>query len=186
MQSADEVADWRARLNSALEGQGRLLTDVTPELKDILGEQEAVPDLPPLQAEQKFLMVTARFLEAVADGGKPLVIFLDDLQWTDWSTCKLIQYLMTYGGLKRTLIIGAYRSNEVNSTHPLSASMAMIKSKGLQRVREIELQPLDIESTSELVALMLPGADSVQLKDLSAVILRKTGGNPFFVIQVSP
>ncbi|MEG4452227.1 AAA family ATPase [Microcoleus sp. N9_A2] len=67
-----------------------------------------------------------QFLNVFAQAEHPLVLFLDDLQWADLASLKLIQELVTDRDSRYFLVIGAYRDNEVNSTHPLVQTVEKI------------------------------------------------------------
>ena len=58
----------------------------------------------------------------------PLALFFDDLQWLDPATLDLLEHLATQSGLRHLLLIGAYRDNEVDSSHPLMRRLAAIRA----------------------------------------------------------
>ena len=62
------------------------------------------------------------FIRVFAQAEHPLVLFLDDLQWSDRASLKLIELLMTASDNRYLLIIGAYRDNEVSSSLILSST----------------------------------------------------------------
>ena len=64
-----ELARWREALLEALGPNGRLMTDLIPELKFIIGEQPPVPELEPQQAQGRFQLVFRRFLGVFARAG---------------------------------------------------------------------------------------------------------------------
>jgi hypothetical protein len=68
---------------NALGVNGRLMTDLVPELKPIIGDQPPVSELPPRDAQQRFQRVLQRFIGVFARPEHPLALFLDDLQWLD-------------------------------------------------------------------------------------------------------
>lgn len=113
----------------------------------------------------------------------PLVIFLDDLQWVDAATLKLAQALITNAESKYLLVIGAYRDNEVSSTHPLTQTVINIeKSHGV--VNNINLQPLSLNNVTQLLTDTLNGNNTQELTLLGELLFNKTGGNPFFLTQI--
>ena len=79
------------------------------------------------------------------------------------------------------MLIGAYRNNEVSSTHPLMRKIEAIRRNGTM-VREVILAPLVGENLTELVADSLR-CDSQEATPLAQLIHEKTAGNPFFAIQ---
>ena len=114
-----ELGGWRDALREVLGPNGRLMVDLVPELKLIIGEQAAVPELPPQDAQRRFQLVFRRFLTVFARPEHPLALFLDDLQWLDAATLDLLEDLLTQTDVRHVLLIGAYRDNEVTAAHPL-------------------------------------------------------------------
>jgi predicted ATPase len=117
--SEAELRHWRDALREALGPNGLLMVDLVPELKPIIGEQPAVPDLPPQDAKARFQLVFRRFVGVFARSEHPLALFLDDLQWLDAATLDFLQDLLSQPDVHHLMLIGAYRDNEVDSTHPL-------------------------------------------------------------------
>ena len=86
---------WREALREALGPNGRLMVDVVPELKLIIGEQPPVPELPRQDAQRRFQLVFRRFIDVFARPEHPLALFLDDLQWLDAATLDLLEDCVT-------------------------------------------------------------------------------------------
>ena len=179
--SEAELASWRHALLEALGPNGRLIVDLVPELKLIIGEQPPVPELPPQQAQGRFQLVFRRFIGVFARPEHPLALFLDDLQWLDAATLDLLEDLLTRPDVQHLMLIGAYRGNEVNSAHPLMRKLEAIRKAGA-RVQEIILAPLAREDLGRLVAESLR-CEPARAAPLAQVVHQKTGGNPFFAIQ---
>ena len=97
----------------ALGPNGRLIVEVIPELKFIIGEQPPVAELAPQEAQQRFQLVFRRFIGVFAQPDRPLLLFLDDLQWLDAATLDLLEDVLTRSDLQHLLLVGAYRDNEV-------------------------------------------------------------------------
>src|SRR5215475_6034029 len=178
--SDTELASWRHALLEALGPNGRLMIDLIPELKLIIGEQPPVPELPPQQAQSRFQLVCRRFIGAFARPNHPLTLFLDDLQWLDAPTLDLLEDLLR-SDLKHLMLIGAYRDNEVAAAHPLMRQLEAIKAAG-GKVVEITLSPLAQEHLGQLVADALR-CELERAAPLAKLVHVKTGGNPFFAIQ---
>src|ERR1700686_3942695 len=176
-----ELRSWRDALREALGPNGRLMIDVVPELKLLIGEQPPVPDLPPQQAQSRLQLVFRRFLGVFARPEHPLTLFLDDLQWLDAATLDVLADLLTQADVQQLLVIGAYRDNEVNSAHPLMLKLDAIRKEGA-RVQEISLAPLAREDLGRLIADTLSCAPR-RAAPLARLVHDKTGGNPFFAIQ---
>jgi len=124
--SEAEVDSWRQDLQDAVGPNGQLMVDLIPEVQFIIGKQPPVADLPPQEARGRFRSVFRRLLGVFARPEHPLALFLDDLQWLDTATLELLEYLVTDPDVRHVLLIGAYRDNEVNSSHPLMRTLAAI------------------------------------------------------------
>src|SRR5215813_12169114 len=179
--SEAELDRWRDAIREALGPNGRLIVDLVPELKLILGEQPPVPELPVQDAQRRFQLVFRRFISVFARAEHPLALFLDDLQWLDAATLDLLEDLLTQVDVRHLLLIGAYRDNEVDAAHPLMHKLEAIRNAG-GRVEQITLAPLAHEHVGQLIADALrcePG----RAAPLTQLVHEKTAGNPFFVIQ---
>jgi predicted ATPase len=179
--SKADLAAWCDALHEALGANGRLMIDVVPELKLIIGEQPPVAELPPQQAQGRFQLVFRRFIGVFARPEHPLALFLDDLQWLDAATLDLLENLLTQPGGERLLVIGAYRDNEVDPTHPLTRKLDAIRKAGAP-VQEVRLAPLAREVVEQLIADTLH-CEPAHSAPLSQLVHEKTAGNPFFLIQ---
>src|SRR3984893_5254374 len=179
--SEAELGGWRDALREALGPNGRLMIDVVPELKLLIGEQPPVVELPPQQAQGRLQLVFGRFLGVFARAEHPLTLFLDDLQWLDAATLDMLAELLTQADVQQLLVIGAYRDNEVDSAHPLMRKLDAICKAGAI-VQEISLAPLAQEDLGWLIADTLSCTPPVAAP-LARLVHDKTGGNPFFAIQ---
>ena len=177
----DDLRPWRDALREALDPNGRLIVDLVPELKHVIGEQPPVPELPPQEAQRRFQLVFRRFISVFARPEHPLALFLDDLQWLDAATLDLLEDLLTSTDLQHLMLIGAYRDNEVNATHPLVRKLDVIRQAGAA-VQDIVLTPLGRDDLSQLLADSLHH-EPERAAPLADLIHEKTTGNPFFAIQ---
>lgn len=178
--SDEQLASWREALLEALEPNARLMSDLIPELKLIIGEPAPVPMLEPQQAQGRFLLVFRRFIEVFARPEHPLALFLDDLQWLDNATLDLLEGLLSGSGLSHLMLIGAYRSNEIK-TPRLAEKLLAIKQAGI-RVEEIRLGALCREHVEQMIAQALH-CEQAQVGALAQLVHNKTAGNAFFVNQ---
>ncbi|OQY56897.1 MAG: serine/threonine-protein kinase PknK [Candidatus Parabeggiatoa sp. nov. 2] len=180
-QSAAQVSDWKEKLQTALGPNGQLIIDVIPEIQLIVGKQPAVMVLGPTESQNRFNLVFKNFIRVFCQPEHPLVLFLDDLQWADLATLKLLELIMTDKEMGYLFLIGAYRDNEVSPSHPLM--MALDKLREAQvTLNQIHLKPLTGPHVKQLIADSLH-SEPATVKPLSDLVMRKTGGNPFFVNQ---
>jgi predicted ATPase len=178
--SEGKLSKWRDALRDALGPNGRLIANLVPELQLIIGEAPPVPDLPPQDAQRRFQLVFRRFIGVFARPEHPLAIFLDDLQWLDSATLDLIEDLVTHSNVRHLMLIGAYRDNEVDPSHPLIRKLDAIRKAGAP-VKEIVLASLRCEDLTQLIKDALRCGERATA--LAELIHEKTEGNPFFAIQ---
>src|ERR1700693_5377386 len=176
-----ELSTWRDALVEALGPNGRLMVDLVPELRLIIGEPPPVPELPPQQAQGRLQLVFRRFIGVFARPAHPLALFRDDVQWLDAATLDLLEDLLTRSDLKHLMLIGAYRDNEVTAAHPLMRKLEAIKTAGA-KIQEITLAPLAREHLGQLIADALR-CEPECAAPLAQLVHEKTGGNPFFAVQ---
>jgi PAS domain S-box-containing protein len=179
--SEPELRTWRNVLREALDPNGLLIADLIPELKLIIGEQPPVPELPPQDAQRRFQLVFRRFIGVFARPEHPLALFLDDLQWLDVATLDVLEDLLTRPDMKHLLLIGAYRDNEVNSTHPLKRKLEAMREAGAV-LQDIVVAPLVHEDLRQLIADSLH-CELERATPLAQLVHDKTVGNPFFAIE---
>ena len=172
---------WRASLRHGLGANAGLITALVPELSLVIGEVPAVAELPPAEAQTRFQLTFAGFVKVFATAEHPLVLFMDDLQWSDVPTLNLLARLATSRDVGHLLIIGAYRDNAVDPTHPLMVALDQLRK--VREVAELRLQPLAPDAVDELVAdtLRVGPADAAPL---SRLVFEKARGNPFFIREL--
>ncbi len=173
------LAQWREKLRRAFGANGQVIVDVIPEVELIVGQQSEVPELGAAEAQNRFNLVFQNFIRVFTQPEHPLVMFIDDLQWADIASLKLIKLLMTAPDSQYLFFIGAYRDNEVSAAHPLMLTVDEIREAGV-RAECIFLSSLDLSNANQLIsdALRCSPDETIGLAEL---VLLKTGGNPFFL-----
>lgn len=202
----EQISASRGRVSGAVGANGRLITDLIPEVELLIGPQPAIPTLPPTEAQNRFRVVFAAFAGAVAGNDRALVLFLDDLQWADAASLELVSTLLVDASearrersdrgragppppapspadpvVRSMLVLGAYRDNEVGPEHPLHRVVDALTGAGVV-VTRFSLGPLDCPRLTSVIAdgLDRQVADCAALGDL---VYQKTAGNPFFSIR---
>lgn len=178
---ADRLERWRADLQEALGANAALIADLVPRLDLILGDLPPVAQLPPTEAQNRFQIVFLNFIKVFTARQHPLVIFLDDLQWSDIPTLTLLGRLATARDIGRVFLIGAYRTNAVDAMHPLALTLDEIRK--VRHIVELSLGPLDDDAVDRLTAETVH-ADVDDCRSLSRGIRDKAHGNPFFIREV--
>ena len=171
---------WQQHLQTKLGSNISVLIELIPELQTLFGESIVAPEtLSALENENRFLLTLCQFVAAFSRDGEPLVLFLDDLQWADSASLKLIEKLLLQPNC--LMIIGAYRDNEVDSTHLLMAAKQRIQDSQI-KLCELSLKPLSRINIQHLIADSL-WLEPSKVKPLATICSQKTQGNPFFVNQ---
>ncbi|BAY62152.1 multi-sensor signal transduction histidine kinase [Calothrix brevissima NIES-22] len=178
-ESDAQIQQWRNKILEAIGDNGQVIIDVIPELENIIGQQPPAVELSGTAAQNRFNLLFQKFTQVFTTKEHPLVIFLDDLQWADSASLKLMQLLMTDTG--HLFIIGAYRDNEVYPAHPLMLTLSEIQKKQVI-INTITLAPLSKVQVNKLVADTLKCPEELAW-NLSVLIHQKTEGNPFFATQ---
>ena len=180
-ESDAKVEQWKTQVLAALGENAQVIVEVIPELERIIGEQPPAPELVATAAQNRFNRLFENFISIFATKEHPLVIFLDDLQWADSASLKLIQLLTSDRSRRYLFLIGAYRDNEVFPAHPLMVTLADIQTTGAA-VNTITLEPLDPFHLNCLIADTLACSTALALP-LTELVYQKTQGNPFFSTQ---
>lgn len=179
-EDSSRVDYWGDLLNVSLGENGRLMTDLIPELELITGEQVEVPDLPPVEARNRFNDTAGKFIACFASKEHPLTLFIDDLQWCDGASFDLLERIfdnpMEYPYL---FWIGAYRHNEIDDSHRLTGLINRAKQAG-RPLLEIRLEALGLKDVNQMSAYIL-NTYPIRTQALSEVIYHTSVGNPLFV-----
>lgn len=176
-----QLETWKFRLAQALGPNGKVMTDIIPELELIIGPQPELPELGLEESKHRFILAFLAFVSAISGKKHPIALFIDDLQWADFASLKLIEHMVGYPLVRHVFVIGAFRDNDPESLQPVKSSTRALENAGVT-VDHIELGPLGHREIRHVVAETLK-CPLDKAEPLSELIESKTGGNPFFVIQ---
>jgi DNA-binding winged helix-turn-helix (wHTH) protein/tetratricopeptide (TPR) repeat protein len=122
----------------------------------------------------------AEALEALT-ADLPLILMIEDVHWSDFSTLDLISYLAQRQGPARLLLIATYRPAETRAdNHPLRNIVQDLLAR--QQCREFPLTYLNEAAVSQYLTQRFPGHRFPE--ETAAWIQQTTGGNPLFMINV--
>ncbi len=171
--------EYRMRIQAALAPNGRVLTEIAPELTQLLGEQPELVSVGPVEAANRAELTLLLFVQALARPERALVLCLDDIHWIDQASLKLIVRLASASDIRHLLILLAWRSEEVSPEHVASLALDEIRRAG-GNVVTLEVKPLHEEAITSLLSETLH-VPRERCRPLGALMVRKTGGNPLFV-----
>jgi predicted ATPase/signal transduction histidine kinase/CheY-like chemotaxis protein/tRNA A-37 threonylcarbamoyl transferase component Bud32 len=172
---------WQNRIQAAVGDLGKVLTEVIPALEKLIGVQPNVPQLEGQKAENRFNYVFINFLREIVGKKHPLVLFIDDLQWVDAASLRLLAVIRSDFNQPGLLVIGAYRDNEVDANHSLMRILDYKEGTGLP-IRVLKLDDLQPRYVRALMSDLLRSRESI--KELATTVYGKTHGNPFFTCRL--
>ena len=120
-------------------------------------------------------------LRAVASRKRPVVFFIDDLQWAARTPVGAVDLLLGEEPVEGLLLVGAYRDSEVDAAHPLAAPLSRWRDQA--GVRHLRLDSLPVPSLATMVAEMLR-TDPASAASLVEVIEPHTSGNPYETVEL--
>jgi predicted ATPase/serine phosphatase RsbU (regulator of sigma subunit)/tRNA A-37 threonylcarbamoyl transferase component Bud32 len=180
-ESEEMIRIWKEDLLTVLGANGRVITEVIPDIEMIIGKQPELPALGPEETKNRFNFVFEKFTNVFPAKGHPIALFLDDLQWADRASLQLMRNIITNSEIRNFLLILSFRDNEVDDAHQI---MDFLKEVGRHNVKinRILLGPLVEKDIKDLVMNFLKCTDKRGM-ELANLLHKKTGGNPFFVNQ---
>ncbi|WP_433472422.1 AAA family ATPase [Spirillospora sp. CA-142024] len=175
----DELAGVRERILEAVGANAGLLTAVVPEFAALL----AVPPDPgdPLTAQVRAQRAGVQVLRAVASRKRPVVLFVDDLQWAGRTPVGFVDLVLSEEPVDGLLLVAAYREDDVDAAHPLAALLS--RWRGQAGVRHLRLASLPLPSLVTMVAEMLHMGRAAAA-GLAEVIAPHTSGNPYETVEL--
>ncbi|MBQ50016.1 MAG: hypothetical protein CMP10_21740, partial [Zetaproteobacteria bacterium] len=174
------LSEIRTNLKTTLGMNGKIITDLIPDFEKVIGHQEDLPPLNTAEAVVRNRQTLLDFIRVFSSAGHNLVLFLDDLQWSDGPTLTFLEDLATSQYKYNLMVILAYRHNEVNDGHPFSISLEEIEKS--KPIKNIFLGPLELDTVKELISDTLKlNIDSVT--EIANHLISKTDGNPFYLCE---
>jgi predicted ATPase/GAF domain-containing protein len=174
-----QVAEWAATQRAAAGRMLPSLMEVLPRLELLHGRLAPAAALSPAEVARRFIGALAGLIGVFARADHPVVLFIDDLQWADNVSLDLLKHLTTAAPIAHLFVLGAYRHHEVPAAHPLRATLKDIRAAGVE-VRELHLEPLDVEDTTAFLADALH-RHAEEVREPAGVVHQKTAGNPLFI-----
>ncbi|MEL6558737.1 MAG: ATP-binding sensor histidine kinase [Bacteroidota bacterium] len=180
-ENEETLSYWKKRLRQALGKEGKLLTDLIPNLELIIGKQPPLDTLGLKESQNRFNYVFLKFIAALANERHPMVLFIDDLQWADIASLELLKMIIQKEDLEYFYFIGSYRDNEIDDSHPTKLIFDQIEESGT-KTHLINLPGLSEDDACSLIQDTF-SLDRDKAAELTKIAYTKTAGNPFFLDQ---
>ncbi|EJM75868.1 putative ATPase [Pseudomonas sp. GM49] len=177
-----ELQTLGEQLVERLKGRGRLLVELAPEAELVIGGTPELPNMPARYALDRANRTLLDVLEVFAQPGRPLVLFVDDVQWADDSTLSFLQAFVARRPRHLVLIL-AYREAESQALEREGGVLEVLGREQSLPCASVMLGPLSVAAVAELIAAELD-TDPREIETLAQVVHYKTAGNPLFVSQV--
>lgn len=176
-ESDERLKSLKEEILSACENNGQILVEMFPKIELIIGKQPKLEELYPTEELNRFNITLINFISIFANKDHTLVIFIDDLQWSDFANLKIIETIITSDILSNLLIIGSYRDNEIKDGHPLLHVIEKIQKQKI--INMIHLDNLEKHDINMMISETLLN-NLEKTSTLTEEIYKNTKGNPFF------
>ncbi len=175
----DDLGDWNGEVSSAM----RFQKDLNWFIDSGKYEGKFLVDDSEIKKENLFDNVLLGLKRSSAE--RPIVLFIDDLQWSDHTTLSLLHYLSRNTKDSRLMIVGTYRPEDIlkvedNRSHPLKTTMQNMSRESL--FDEISIERLSKEETKKVLEEILEGIDLDE--NFTNKIYDESGGNPYFIFEM--
>ena len=178
-ESESALTSWREKLLAAVETSGHLMIDLIPEIEMLIGAQPKPPLLSPAESRHRLQIALRNVVNVFSTSGRPLVIFLDNLQWADHASLTMLQQLFFASERQTLFFIGAYRDSAISERHPVRKFIEALVTRNA-RLLHVELAPLSLAEVTHLLADTLRDHKE-DLFPLAKIVREKTGGNPLAI-----
>jgi len=179
----DQLALQRERILKGLGSNVGFGPSLLPEFVLLLGKHPRVVVADPREAEARMIQATLDLLRSIVSAERPLIMVYDDVQWAPAISLRFLDAVVTASErIPGLLMVGAYRANEVDAVHPLSALLARWKDFCMAPP-QLLLHNLPPADASALIGetLRLPPK---QAGELAAALNERTDGNPYDTVEL--
>jgi tetratricopeptide (TPR) repeat protein len=153
------------------------IVQMLPELRDLFDDLTAQARSDSDAARFQLFDSTSSFLRAAGED-RPLLVVLDDLQFADPSSLRLLRFLAGQVAEMRVLVIGTYRDVDLTPEHPLTAAVAELARE--PATRTIVLRGLGRDALRQLIGATA-GIEAAE--QMVAAVAHGTKGNPLYATE---
>ncbi len=202
------MAATKQELLAAVGNEARLLTDLVPVLKQLVGEpSKGVSKMYGLDAQNRIRHLFCRTFR-VLSANAPLVLFFDDVQWASAASCDLIRSLLITEGISILIITACMTSREhglyygatvvsagddneygvaiskpYTNIVPFKVIVSRLEKEASVDVEKLTVSALSLDSVSEFLADLMSRDERI-VRPLSEILIARTEGTAFHVMQL--
>ena len=168
-----------------------ILTEIlSPEISEIVDLDIASihrsTDRDSAKAKQRLQHSFLQFFRVVTKYIGPLVVILDDIQWTDSASTELIRAWITDQESSRLLVLCIYRSDEVDENHIVTSMTRELNTKSEHfgfDLTELVISEFTVPEVNEILMELMSIDDDDRTLNLAVICHKRTAGNAFFLLQ---
>mmetsp|Transcript_25755 Transcript_25755/g.63078 ORF Transcript_25755/g.63078 Transcript_25755/m.63078 type:complete len:791 (-) Transcript_25755:1167-3539(-) len=190
---AELVCLVQAGISQHLGNETDMLVHLVPELKGLVNDtfnDTAVINIGTEEIDNKLERLRFAFrvlMRVISAAFSPLLILFDDLQWADEMSLQILDFLISDTQNENAfMVLGCYRSEEADENSLLHNKIVSLRDKADKynfHMTEMMIQSFSTEDIQKVIATVLPSSDETDKEDLAALCLKRTHGNPFFLIE---
>jgi predicted ATPase/signal transduction histidine kinase len=178
---AAQRRDLGERLRAAVPSGLEVLVPLLPEIEKFVGAQAEIVELGPVESKARFTNVFVAFISALGTAERPIVLFVDDLQWADVASISVLEAMIGQDGISGFAIIGAYRPSAVGQSHPAGAILRDSVVGGTATA--IAVEPLGAGDIEVFLSEAL-GTAPAAVAGLADYVVTHTSGNAFYMREL--
>ncbi len=172
----EKFEKWRDKIRGSIGTNGKIITELFPSLELITGKFPDIPELGPGETGNRFRIVLQNFFKSISSREYPLALFLDDLQFADDESLKLLETVMSGTESSHLMIICSMDKASIDDSPRIRSWMETICNIGI-KLHTLNLKPLN-DGTVNLMMQDMLHTQPEKTREISRIIAEKTLGNP--------
>ncbi len=177
IESKEEMEDWKILFLKTLGSNAPIITKYLPSMEIILGSQPKVEVVPSLETRDRLLASISSIIKVFLQKKKPVVIFMDDLQWAEKGSLIILESIVTDPNLRGLLFIGTCSSNK-GSKELLFDTIKDMEKKN-PSIKNLYIEGISIHDTNQMIIDTFYCTEN-ESYELAKVLHYITRGNPYY------
>jgi PAS domain S-box-containing protein len=170
-----EREDWCARTRGAIADHVGILARILPELGQLFPEAPEAAPARPVEAERRFEYAFRRFAACIATPESPLLLVLEQCEWLDDDSRRLLRLLTGPAGVPHLLVLAT-------ALDAADAAETLGERFDPESDAHLPVPPLDLDTTTQLVSDVLD-RPAVELGPLPRLLQRRCHGHPLTLLD---